>query len=45
LWVRSTMPRYRYDQVMCLCWKVLIPVALLWIIIELCLNIKTMVIV
>jgi NADH-quinone oxidoreductase subunit H len=32
LWVRATFPRYRYDQVMRLGWKVFIPVTLDWII-------------
>lgn len=31
-WMRATFPRYRYDQIMRLGWKVLIPVALLWIV-------------
>jgi len=34
LWVRATFPRYRYDQIMRLGWKVLIPVTLLWIAVE-----------
>jgi len=33
LWVRATFPRYRYDQLMRLGWKVLIPVTLVWIIV------------
>ena len=31
LWVRATFPRYRYDQIMRLGWKVFIPVTLVWI--------------
>lgn len=32
LWIRATFPRYRYDQIMYLGWKVLIPVTLVWIL-------------
>jgi len=32
LWVRASFPRYRYDQVMRLGWKVFIPVTLIWIV-------------
>jgi len=32
LWLRATFPRYRYDQIMRLGWKILIPVTLIWII-------------
>jgi NADH-quinone oxidoreductase subunit H len=32
LWIRATFPRYRYDQIMRLGWKVFIPVTLVWII-------------
>ncbi|MEO5693014.1 MAG: NADH-quinone oxidoreductase subunit NuoH [Usitatibacter sp.] len=31
LWVRATFPRYRYDQIMRLGWKVFIPLTLVWI--------------
>ena len=31
LWFRATFPRYRYDQIMRLGWKVFIPVTLIWI--------------
>jgi NADH-quinone oxidoreductase subunit H len=34
LWVRATFPRYRYDQIMRLGWKVLIPITILWIGVE-----------
>ena len=33
LWIRATFPRYRYDQVMRLGWKVFIPVTLVWLVI------------
>jgi len=33
LWVRSTFPRYRYDQIMRLGWKIFIPVTLVWLIV------------
>jgi NADH-quinone oxidoreductase subunit H len=32
LWVRSTFPRYRYDQIMRLGWKIFIPVTLVWLV-------------
>lgn len=32
LWFRATFPRYRYDQVMRLGWKVFIPVTLIWVV-------------
>jgi len=31
LWFRATFPRYRYDQIMRLGWKILIPITLVWI--------------
>lgn len=31
LWFRATFPRYRYDQIMRLGWKILIPVTIVWI--------------
>jgi len=33
IWVRGTFPRYRYDQLMRLGWKVFLPFSLLWVII------------
>ena len=32
LWVRSTFPRFRYDQIMRLGWKIFIPVTLVWLV-------------
>lgn len=32
-WMRATFPRYRYDQIMRFCWKILIPVTLVWIVV------------
>ena len=31
LWVRWTFPRYRYDQLMMMGWKALIPATLIWL--------------
>lgn len=33
LWVRATFPRYRYDQLMRLGWKIFLPISLAWVII------------
>ena len=33
LWFRATFPRYRYDQLMRLGWKIFIPVTLVWIVV------------
>lgn len=33
LWFRATFPRYRYDQIMRLGWKVFIPLTLVWVIV------------
>ena len=32
LWFRATFPRYRYDQIMRLGWKIFIPITLIWIV-------------
>ncbi|MBN8543004.1 MAG: NADH-quinone oxidoreductase subunit NuoH [Alphaproteobacteria bacterium] len=32
LWVRATFPRYRYDQLMRLGWKIFLPLSLLWVV-------------
>jgi NADH-quinone oxidoreductase subunit H len=37
LWLRATFPRYRYDQIMRLGWKALIPVTIVWIFVEMAL--------
>ncbi len=34
LWFRATFPRYRYDQIMRLGWKVFIPITIVWIVVE-----------
>lgn len=34
IWLRATFPRYRYDQIMRLGWKILIPVTIVWIVVE-----------
>jgi len=34
LWVRATFPRYRYDQIMRLGWKVFLPITIVWIFFE-----------
>ena len=33
LWVRATLPRFRYDQIMRLGWKIFIPVTLVWLVV------------
>jgi NADH-quinone oxidoreductase subunit H len=34
LWFRATFPRYRYDQIMRLGWKVFIPITIIWLVFE-----------
>ena len=33
IWIRSTFPRFRYDQIMRLGWKIFIPVTLVWLVV------------
>jgi len=33
LWIRATFPRFRYDQIMRLGWKIFIPIALVWLVV------------
>jgi len=40
IWVRATFPRFRYDQIMRLGWKVFIPVTLVWLVV-ICLWMQT----
>ena len=34
VWFRATFPRYRYDQIMRLGWKVFIPITIVWLVVE-----------
>lgn len=38
LWFRATFPRYRYDQIMRLGWKVFIPITIVWVVASACLK-------
>jgi NADH:ubiquinone oxidoreductase subunit H len=37
IWVRASFPRFRYDQLMSLCWKELLPLVFAYIIFTICL--------
>lgn len=43
LWYRATFPRYRYDQIMRLGWKVLIPITLVWVMVAALMQVLGMV--
>lgn len=38
LWFRASFPRYRYDQIMRLGWKVFIPITIVWVVVAACLK-------
>ncbi len=38
LWFRASFPRYRYDQIMRLGWKVFIPITLAWVVVAACMK-------
>ena len=38
LWIRATLPRYRYDQLMRLGWKVFLPLSFAWVILVACIK-------
>jgi NADH-quinone oxidoreductase subunit H len=40
LWFRATFPRYRYDQIMRLGWKVFIPITIVWIVVAALLKVN-----
>jgi NADH-quinone oxidoreductase subunit H len=42
LWFRATFPRYRYDQIMRLGWKVFIPITIVWIVVVAVMKVSEM---
>jgi len=41
LWIRGTLPRYRYDQLMRIGWKFFLPVSLIWVVVVAALGLMT----
>ena len=39
LWWRATYPRYRYDQIMRLGWKVFVPITIVWVMVAACISV------
>jgi NADH-quinone oxidoreductase subunit H len=39
LWWRATFPRYRYDQIMRLGWKVFVPITMVWVLVAACFSV------
>jgi NADH-quinone oxidoreductase subunit H len=44
LWWRATFPRYRYDQIMRLGWKVFVPITIAWVLFAAVLAVTGMVV-
>jgi NADH-quinone oxidoreductase subunit H len=44
LWWRATFPRYRYDQIMRLGWKVLVPITLVWVMVAALISVSGIVV-
>jgi len=40
VWIRAALPRYRYDQLMCLGWKVFLPISLIYLMLTFCILIS-----
>lgn len=38
MWARGTLPRYRVDQMLAMCWKRLIPISLAWVVVWACVQ-------